>query len=226
VLGGALAAVLLAAGGASGVASAKTGHHSIPCHLGKPVASSPEARVLSYRANLYACMTGARRARWFTPANRGFFNDPEIPTTLMSGHWIVFNTTAEGHCVDTSVNLADARSGIVWHRSLPAGYGHDSSPANGCIGFGRGPLTAVAVREDGAMAYINGPGDRDGVAPADEGTHDTYEIMLSDWTGQRSVATGAGIDPAHITIVGDLVTWTQDGEQRTALLAPARRQAR
>jgi hypothetical protein len=69
------------------------------------------ARVLSYRASLYACMSGAR-ARWVTPMDRDFF--------------------------------------------------YDSSPANGCSGAGRGPLTAVAVRDDGAMAYISGPGDRDG----------------------------------------------------------------
>jgi hypothetical protein len=225
VLGGAVAVVLLA-GGVSGVASAKAVHRSIPCSAGKLVASSPEARVLSYRANLYACMSGARRARWVTPVDRDFFNEPEIPLTLMSGHWIVFNTTAEGHCADYYVNLADARSGIVWHRRLPAGYGYNSSPANGCSGVGRGPLTAAAVREDGAMAYINGPGDRDGDTWATAGRSDTYEVMVSDWVGQRSVATGADIDPSHVTISGDVVTWTQGGEPRTAFLAPTQRPAR
>jgi hypothetical protein len=76
------------------------------------------------------------------------------------------------------------------------------------------------------MAYISGPGDRDGGTLAAEGTHDTYEDMVSDWIGQRSVATGADIDPTHVTISGDVVTWTQGGEPRTALLAPRQCPAR
>ncbi len=50
-----------------------------------------------------------------------------------------------------------------------------------------------------------------------------YEVMLSDWTGQRSVAVSADIGPSHIEIAGDTVTWTQGGTPHTAPLAPVDR---
>jgi hypothetical protein len=209
----------LFATGVGGVATARV-HRPVPCPGGKIVARSPEAYAFGFHNALYACVNGARHARFITAPDRDFFGDPRVPRALVSGHWVVFTHVAVSHCADWYVYLADARSGIVWHRSLPAGLGTNFSPSNGCVGRG-GPLTAAAVRDDGAMAYINGPVDG-----KDQGTHDTYEVMLVDWSGTRSVAAGADINPRQITISGNTVTWLQAGQPRTAELAPVERPPR
>jgi hypothetical protein len=42
-----------------------------------------------------------------------------------------------------------------------------------------GAVAVLVLLIAGAMAYINGPGDREGATYATEGTNDTYEVMIS-----------------------------------------------
>ncbi len=72
-----------------------------------------------------------------------------------------------------------------------------------------GELSLVVSRTDGAIAWISGYG---GAAP------DVATVGADDAGGRRQLDSGNGIDVSSLRLIGDIVSWTHDGQIRTATL--------
>jgi hypothetical protein len=214
------ALLVLLIGASEASAATKT---RVPCPSGKSLSSSPAAYAFQVRGALYGCVRGARLAR---PIQRRSdeFGGSAWGSPIVVGHWLVYNGIAFGKCGDYYVSLVDLRSGVRWHDLIPSGTIGRMSWANGCYDNGE-PLTAAVVRDDGALAFIVGPGDEPGTRDYPP-IVETYQVMLSDWSGLRSVAIGRDVDPHHLTLDGDTVIWRQAGEEHVATLAPIDRPPR
>jgi hypothetical protein len=103
-----------------------------------------------------------------------------------SGKWIVW--------------VRDLRTGKVIHK-VPTGTRIPSDPSF----IGVGPTTAIAVKSDGAVAWI---------AEAEDG----YQVHVLDKTGNRLLASGENIKPYVLGLKGSRLYWKQAGHVRSAVL--------
>jgi hypothetical protein len=108
-----------------------------------------------------------------------------------------------GH-LEWVVVVINLRSGEVI-RKVPTGT---TAPASKLTFVGLGPVTALVVKRDGAVAWIvenyEEPGD--------------YEVHALDATGERVLATGADIAPSALVLSGSTLYWTQGGKRLSASL--------
>ncbi len=92
-------------------------------------------------------------------------------------------------------------SGRVLHKVIT------SRPVKpGAIPIAAGPLTALVVKRDGAVAWI-----------VETGYPVEYRVYAIDKSGTRSLASGADINPASLALAGTLY-WTQAGKPATTSL--------
>jgi hypothetical protein len=70
-----------------------------------------------------------------------------------------------------------------------------------------GPLVALVVKSDGAVAWI-----------VETGFPKEYRVYAIDESGTRSLASGADIDPTSLALAGSTLYWTQGGKPASATL--------
>jgi hypothetical protein len=70
-----------------------------------------------------------------------------------------------------------------------------------------GSATAIAVKSDGAVAWI-----------VETGVPATYQVYAIDKTGSRLLASSAEIVPYSLALAGNTVYWTQGGQSTSAAL--------
>jgi hypothetical protein len=105
-----------------------------------------------------------------------------------------------GHSINLVI-VRNLRTGRILHK-VPTG---PSSPHS----VGRGPLGALVVKRDGAVAWTSGAGD----------ATSKHEIHAIDRTGTRLLASGLGIDPLSLKLKGSTISWTQNGQSFSAPLS-------
>ncbi|MGD0454472.1 MAG: hypothetical protein ABSB69_12810 [Solirubrobacteraceae bacterium] len=98
------------------------------------------------------------------------------------------------------VFVRDLRTGRILHK-LPTG----TAVHPGDVGKGR--TSAIVVKADGAVAWIN-PIE----APV------SWEIHAVDGSGSRVLASGTGIDPHSLRLKGSTLSWVQSGKTEFATL--------
>jgi hypothetical protein len=72
-----------------------------------------------------------------------------------------------------------------------------------------GPIEAIVVKNDGAVAWIVGTGYPDDIE---------YDVYALDKSGSRLLASGADIVPYSLALAANTLYWTQGGEPATASL--------
>ena len=74
--------------------------------------------------------------------------------------------------------------------------------------LGAGVTTAIALKRDGAVAWIvkldRAPGE--------------YQVWAADKAGNRPLASGPGIAPSSLALVGSTLHWTESGRPMSAPL--------
>ena len=66
---------------------------------------------------------------------------------------------------------------------------------------GHGETTAIVVKPDGAVAWINNT--------SQESAH--YEVHALDRNGSRVLAVNSGIDHSSLAVAGSTLYWTENG---------------
>jgi hypothetical protein len=118
-------------------------------------------------------------------------------------YWSTMGGGGEVFRSEWHVVVLDLRSGRVLHR-VPTGvtYPPDSRFV------GDGPTWAIAVKGDGAVAWIN-----------DTVQHENrYQVHALDKNGERVLATGSDIAPGSLALAGSTLYWTQGGKPFSARL--------
>jgi hypothetical protein len=72
-----------------------------------------------------------------------------------------------------------------------------------------GPIDAIVVKSDGAVAWIVGTGYPDDIE---------YHVYAIDRSGSRLLASGANIEPYSLALAGSALYWTQGGQPFSAPL--------
>jgi hypothetical protein len=173
------------------------------CTGGETVAAADGVRV--FRAGgvaVFACGAGGRR-----PVPLQVENGSDIQAVHLAGRFIAYTYTAGEYC-DTTVHVV----GLGRHRLRRRGDVHNfvslPSDCDSSVAVPRLVLTRA-----GAVAWSEEAGDRD--PPA---------IRALDDRGERTLASGAGVDPASLRLVGRrTVAWTDSGAEHTATLRAAAR---
>lgn len=96
--------------------------------------------------------------------------------------------------------VRNLRDGRMLHK-VPTG------PSTEAGVVGKGPATAMVLKRDGAIAWINGAESLP-----------LHEVIAVDRTGSRTLATGTGINTHSLRLRANVLTWRQNGRQRTATL--------
>lgn len=99
-----------------------------------------------------------------------------------SGEWIVV--------------VRDLRTGRTLH-SIPTGTPNPS--VKGLVG--NGETTALVVKPDGAVAWINNTSQESA----------RYEVHAVDATGSRVLAVSSSIDRSSLALAGSTLYWTENG---------------
>jgi len=110
-----------------------------------------------------------------------------------------------------SVRVVDLRTGRMIH-NVPSGTAPCQSASSWWI-FGVGPVVALVLREDGAVAWI--ASDQEQACPLPAGTREVHAL---DSHGERVLSVGADIDPRSLTLVGSSIHWRQGGQAHAAPL--------
>ncbi len=119
-------------------------------------------------------------------------------------NYVYTNFPATGHPESWRyVYVENLRAGQVLHK-LPTGTSTASA-------VGIGPVVAIVVKSDGAVAWIAGNNN--------DSEHATsFEIHAVDKTGSRLLASGGAIDPHSLALAGSTLYWTQEGKPMSATL--------
>lgn len=102
------------------------------------------------------------------------------------------------------VEVESLRSGQILHK-VPTGVPQTVNPKI----IGAGPTTAIVMKSDGAVAWIN-----EKVVAA--GTE--YEVHALDKSGERLLASGTDIGAQSLALAGSTLYWTQGKVPESATL--------
>jgi hypothetical protein len=95
------------------------------------------------------------------------------------------------------VAVIDIRNGRVLHK-VPTGKSRHPGPGR----IGAGQTTAIVVKNDGAVAWINNTVQKE----------NKFEVHALDATGERVLAVGSNIAPKSLALAGSTLYWTQGGQ--------------
>jgi hypothetical protein len=101
------------------------------------------------------------------------------------------------------VVVRDLRTGRLLHE-VPDGTPVKPEPGS----EGLGPVDAIVVKSDGAVAWIVRTDPEEGM----------YQVHALDQTGSRVLSTGSDIAPNSLALAGSTLYWTQGGEPHSATL--------
>jgi hypothetical protein len=129
--------------------------------------------------------------------------DPSLSRLTLAGTTVAFerSATAEANVFgfegsgEWVVVVRDLRSGRTLH-SVPTGT---NRPRAGYVG--NGPTTALVVKPDGAVAWINNT--------SQESAH--YEVHALDRNGSRVLAVSSAIDGSSLALARSTLYWTENG---------------
>jgi hypothetical protein len=117
-----------------------------------------------------------------------------------------------GDC-GTRVYVRDLRDGRVLH-DLLSGVQLQPHSLGYCKGVG--PVTAVVIKSDGAVAWTAFDFLR---TVANGSVHPEYfDLYAADQSGEHLVASGTEINPYSLALAGSTLYWTQDGKPMSAPL--------
>ncbi len=109
------------------------------------------------------------------------------------------------------VVVRDLHTGKTRHR-VPSG------PLDSPEEVGVGPLTALIVKSDGAVAWVvESRFEPSAVANGMTSGHE-YTVYALDKTGERQLAVGTDIAPESLALKGSTLYWTQAGKASSAVL--------
>jgi hypothetical protein len=97
--------------------------------------------------------------------------------------------------------VRNLRTGKVLHK-VPTGPSSEDE-------VGGGPVAALVVKSDGAVAWVAGAG----------GASSLHEVFALDESGKRLLASGLEIEPKSLKLRGNLIYWKQGGKQFSAPLS-------
>lgn len=100
--------------------------------------------------------------------------------------------------------VAELRARRILHK-VPTGVTYPPNPNF----VGDGPVTAIEVKSDGAIAWI-----LDTVQPKNR-----YQVHALDATGERILAVGSNIAPNSLALAGSTLYWMQGGKPFSASLS-------
>jgi hypothetical protein len=208
------ACLLLAACASPAPAADERPRHA--CPSGERLATGARAYLFTHGPNLWGCARGAARARALAARHLDFVaSDWRVP--VLAGRLAAVEQGIYAKCGDHVVTVTDLRTGR--RRSASAGNVRTASEANGCTGSG-GPATDIALRSDGAVAFI--------VRDVASGG---LQVARADWASvsKRSpqapavtLDAGSAIDPRSLVLTRTGVAWRSGGQPRWAPLPPVR----
>jgi hypothetical protein len=105
------------------------------------------------------------------------------------------------------VVVVDLQSEHMLYR-VPTGVPSGESKHLASKLVGAGETTAIVVRRDGAVAWINDTFHTEG----------RFEVHALDATGERVLAVGSNIAPSSLALAGSTLYWTQGGKPFSATL--------
>ncbi|MCW3020186.1 MAG: hypothetical protein JWN10_2494 [Solirubrobacterales bacterium] len=199
--------------------SAANSHRTTPkCPPGHPrviaadrqaeVYKAPFVRELPYIHRIFGCTFRTGRTYKLGEAPEPHYGGPggasgvvneTLDGTVVAYTESVYSAFGGGSDV---VIVRDLRGGRVLHE-VPTGTqaptGVPPMPQPPQIGIG--PVAALVVKADGAVAWIVATGRANG----------TYQVHAIDETGSRVLASGADIDPSSLALAGCTLYWMQAG---------------
>jgi hypothetical protein len=153
------------------------------------------------------CVHGGRRAYALGRKLQGSeMGGGGVAEEVLAGPMVAYEKSSFSTSVFSSgfsrvwVFVRDLRTGRILHE-LPTG----TADRPGDVGKGR--TSAIVVKADGAVAWIN-PIE----APV------SWEIHAVDGSGSRVLASGAGIDPYSLRLKNSTLSWVQNGKTEFATL--------
>lgn len=171
----------------------------------RPVISHP-----GYRG----CALGSRRSSVLGEAENCSSTGcgPEINRLTLAGPIVAFERDAAS-AANPSVGFEGSGEWFVVARDLRTGRtlhdvptGTTNPPRRGLVGSGE--TTAIVVKPDGAVAWINNT--------SQESAH--YEVHALDRNGSRILAVSSAIDRSSLALAGSTLYWTEKGVPFSAKL--------
>lgn len=105
-------------------------------------------------------------------------------------------------------------------RSLDSGRVLREAPSGVAVpgNVGAGPLTGLALRPNGSVAWMAEDETRSTLAPNGTPAIRYMDVYADDRTGERLLAAGSDIGPSSLALCGPFIYWTQGGKPMSAPL--------
>jgi hypothetical protein len=167
---------------------------------------------------VYGCVYGSRHIQRLGPVayrystkymEEGFFG---ISHEVLAGPLVAYAEIAGpvgcGFC-HWAVIVHNLRTGRTLTRE-PTG-----KPVNPALqeNYGVGPVTAIVLKSDGAVAWIADARAAEG-RPSEGG----YQVHADDRSGSRLLASSEDIEPGSLALAGSIVYWSENGKPFSAPL--------
>ena len=140
-----------------------------------------------------------------------------VDEVALVGHMVVYESWFSGRENRPErhrVIVRDLRTGRVLH-NLPTGTPRTPEPGE----VGNGGTTAIVLKADGSVAWINLFLERGVIVPPEPVNFiRNYEVHAVDQSGSRVLASGPDIDPRSLALGGSTLYWTQGGKPASTTL--------
>src|SRR4051794_20411533 len=200
----AVLALTVACGVAAGADASPSARHRGCRHDGRTLAHSNEARVFRVGARVYGCSRRVGR-NWLLAAPDEW--GPESLThAVAAGRYAAYRFQADSAASSgySSITLVDLRSHFL-RQVGPASLGDDYSNF-------AGKLFKLVVTAGGTAAWTA----QAFPTPERQWPYEVRTVHLSD--PDRTLDSGAGLDPRSLRLSARTLTWTKDGSTQSAEL--------
>jgi hypothetical protein len=217
-----LGLILTAAGGAiaTGQADASRAARSACGSSGGHLVVARDVQAEVYRVGnaesvfyeYWGCVYGRRRVFRLgrelvsgSPSYSAWIADVTLAGTTVAYETAEASYEGSGKVIKSEwhVVVVDLRTGRVLH-NVPTGVTYPSNPHF----VGDGPVTAIVVKSNGAVAWILDTVQRE----------NRYQIHALDATGERVLAVGSNIASNSLGLAGSTLYWTQGDKPFSAPL--------
>jgi len=224
----AVALTLIVVAGAAIPSEASSRPRNCTVGRGRLVIADPQALVTKTTITVFGKHHGLRRFPGYrgctSSSSRSFVLGPSdgecgsggcgphIGRVALGGMVVAFERSASSEAnpsigfqggAEWLVVVRDLRNGRTLH-SVPTGA--TSPPRAGLVG--NGETTALVVKPDGAVAWINDTSQESA----------RYEVHALDRNGSRVLAVSSGIDRSSLALAGSTLYWTANGMPLSAKL--------
>ncbi len=213
---------------ASSADAARSSHRApstcrLPAHA-RMLVADPQAQVYekleteTQEKGIYGCVYGSRRT-FFLGEPAPSVGTPSgiegITLETLAGSVVAYEYASAGPgrgglgsgtgYAEWFIVVRDLRNGRVLHK-IPTGNSASSTHV------GSGPAMAIVAKSDGAVAWI---AENDSLSTREA---KDYEVHALDRSGSRVLASGSGIEPLSLGVVGSTLYWMQSGKPASATL--------